>query len=130
VSGLHVLARIAWDHPLGVLRIQGLKLGFSLGMIQWFDGYRPHPELVTVTVLYVLTCICSRTMRALALWPVHLFVLAHLASMGLTMPWNYGYRLIIPPFVLTSVLSASAAWSIVGVWLSGVPLRQPTGSRV
>jgi len=129
-SGLHVLARIAWDHPLGVLRIQGLKLGFSLGMIQWFDGYRPHPELVTVTVLYVLTCVCSRAMRALALWPVHLFVLAHLASMGLTMPWNYGYRLIIPPFVLTSVLSASAAWSIVGVWLSGVPLRQPTGSRV
>jgi dolichyl-phosphate-mannose-protein mannosyltransferase len=129
-SGLRVLARIAWDHPLDVLAIQGKKLGFSLGMIQWFDGYRPHPELVAVTLLYIATCMGSKAMRARTLWPVHLFVLAHLASMGLTMPWNYGYRLIIPPFVLTSVLSASAACSIVAVWLSDMPLRRPTESKV
>jgi hypothetical protein len=112
-SGLGVLARIAWDHPVDLLRTQGRKLGFSLGMVHWYGGYRPHPELVAVTLLYVATLIASSTMRTRALWPVHLFVLAHLAGMGLTMPWNYGYRLIIPPFVYTTTLATAAAYSLV-----------------
>ena len=112
-SGLGVLARIAWDRPVDTLKTQGRKLGFSLGMVHWYGGYRPHPELVAVTLLYVATLIASPAMRTRALWPVHLFVLAHLAAMGLTMPWNYGYRLIIPPFVYTTTLATAAAYSLV-----------------
>jgi hypothetical protein len=128
-SGLGVLARIAWDHPMGMLKTQGRKLGFSLGMVHWFDGYRPHPELVAVTLLYVATLIGSSTMRARPLWPVHLFVLTHLASMGLTMPWNYGYRLIIPPFVYTATLGVAAACSLVTMRPSRVRLQRPSESR-
>src|SRR5439155_10478712 len=109
LSGLLVLARIAWDHPVQMLATQGRKLGFSLGMVHWYGGYRAHPELVAVTLLYCTTLWLSPAMRMRPLWPVHLFVLAHLACMGLTMPWNYGYRLIIPPFVYTSTLSSAGA---------------------
>jgi hypothetical protein len=41
--------------------------------------------------------------------PIHAFVLSHVASMALTSPWNYGYRLILPPFVYTTTLSVAAA---------------------
>jgi hypothetical protein len=92
-------------------------------MVHWFGGYRPHPELVGVTLLYVATVIASTTMRARVLWPVHLFVLAHVASMGLTMPWNYGYRLIIPPFVYTSTLSVAAASSLIAMGARGQARR-------
>lgn len=130
LSGLAVLGHLTWDHPLEMLLLQGRKLGFSLGMVQWFGGYRPHPELVAVTLLYAVMCILSRAMRARALWPVHLFVLAHLASMGFTMPWNYGYRLIIPPFIYTSSLSAAAAYSLLAMRAFRLDARQATESRV
>jgi hypothetical protein len=130
LSGLTVLARIAWDHPADMLKTQGRKLGFSLGMVQWYGGYRPHPELVAVTLLYISTIIASKAMRARMLWPVHLFVVAHVASMSLTMPWNYGYRLIIPPFAYTSALSAAAACSLVAMRLPAFHAQRTSRSRV
>jgi hypothetical protein len=130
LSGFIVLARIARGHPLDMLAMQGRKLGFSLGMVQWYGGYRPHPELVAVTLVYAATLVLSRTMRARMLWPVHLFVLAHLASMGLTMPSNYGYRMILPPFVYMSVLSAAAACSLVAIRLPAFHARHRSESRV
>jgi len=33
--------------------------------------------------------------------------------MALTSPWNYGYRLILPPFVFTSMLAVAAAMARV-----------------
>lgn len=113
VSGLVVLARVAWDHPIGFLSEQVTKFGFALGMIHWHEGYRPHPELIAITVLYLVMLIASPALRQPALWPVHVFVLAHVASMGLTSPWNYGYRLILPPFVFTTALSVAAAVALV-----------------
>jgi hypothetical protein len=112
-SALKVVAEMAWEHPLAMLGVFVKKLGFSLCMTQWITGYRPHPELVAVTALYLGMCIVSKRMRDRVLWPVHLFVVVHLASMMLTLPWNYGYRLIIPPFVYTSTLSVAALWSVV-----------------
>ena len=103
---------MTWDYPGGMLRRQGEKLGFSLGMVQWLQGFRPHPELVAVSGLYFAMLVLSKTMRSLPLWPVHLFVLSHLAAMGLTNPSNYGYRLILPPYIYTSTLSVAAAFSL------------------
>jgi hypothetical protein len=112
-SALRVIAEMSYEHPLAMSGVFAKKLAFSLGMTQLIEGYRPHPELVAVTMMYVVMCIASSRMLARALWPVHLFVLTHLASMLLTMPWNYGYRLIMPPFVYTSALSAAAFGSMV-----------------
>lgn len=129
-SGLKIVAQIAWDHPLAMLGVQARKLGFSLGMIHWAGGYRPHPELIAVTMLYVAMCIVFQPMRQRALWPIHLFVLAHLASMPLTLPWNYGYRMILPPFVYTSALSVAAACSFVATRWAGFGREEPAGSLV
>jgi len=66
----------------------------------------------------------SPRMRRRELWPVHLFVATHLLSMGLTMPWNYGYRLIMPPFAYTSTLAASAsAAMLLDRWRRGGSTR-------
>ena len=104
-----VLWRIFWDQPVAFVSLQIEKLGFTLGMVHWFDAYRPHPELIAITTLYLLMLVASPVMRSATLWPVHAFVLAHVVSMGLTIPWNYGYRLILPPFIYTSTLSVAAA---------------------
>jgi hypothetical protein len=105
------LWHVATDHPRAFAALQLRKLGFTLGMIHWFQPYRPHPELIAITALYALTLIFSAKMRNPDLWPVHAFVASHWASMALTSPWNYGYRLILPPFVYTTALSVAAAWS-------------------
>lgn len=109
IDSAGVLWRILLDHPGEVLSLQLQKLGFTLGMVHWFGDYRPHPELVAVTALYLVMIAVSPAMRGMALWPVHAFVLAHVASMGLTSPWNYGYRLILPPYVYTTTFAAAAA---------------------
>ena len=109
IGSAGVLWRILMDHPAEVLSLQWQKLGFTLGMVHWFGDYRPHPELAAVTALYLIMIVVSPTMRSMALWPVHAFVLAHVASMGLTSPWNYGYRLILPPYVYTTTFSVAAA---------------------
>jgi len=112
VGGATGLFRILMDYPLEIASMQVQKIGFTLGMVHWFEGYRPHPELLAITALYFLMLVLSPTMRSATLWPVHAFVLAHVASMGLTSPWNYGYRMILPPFVYTATFSVAAgtAW--------------------
>jgi hypothetical protein len=112
-SSFSVLLHLFLDHPVAMLRIQLDKLMFSLGMVQTHPGYRAHPELVAMTVVYAAALVGWKSMRAPAVWPIHLFVLAHLAGMGLTQPWVYGYRLILPPFVYMSALSAGAVASLV-----------------
>ena len=109
IGSAGVLWRILMEHPGEVLSLQWQKLGFTLGMVHWFGDYRPHPELAAVTALYLVMILVSPTMRSMVLWPVHAFVLAHVASMALTSPWNYGYRLILPPYVYTTTFSVAAA---------------------
>jgi dolichyl-phosphate-mannose-protein mannosyltransferase len=124
-SSFAVLLHLFRDHPLEMLRIQLDKLSFSLGLVQSHQGYRAHPELVAATIVYAAAFVGWKSMRAPAVWPIHLFVLAHLAGMGLTQPWVYGYRLILPPYVYMSALSAGALVSLV---LTRLPRRAEQGS--
>jgi dolichyl-phosphate-mannose-protein mannosyltransferase len=113
-SAFYVISQMAWEHPRAMLGVALTKIGFSLGMIHWAGGYRPHPELIAITALYLTMCLVSASMRSRPLWPVHLFVVVHVASMLLTMPWNYGYRMILPPFVFTTTVGVAAftSWAI------------------
>ena len=108
-STVAVLWRVLIEHPSEMIALQFKKLGFTFGMIHWFEGYRPHPELLAVSILYVAMLVMSKTMRRAELWPVHAFVFSHWGSMTLTSPWNYGYRMILPAYVYTSTLSVAAA---------------------
>jgi len=58
---------------------------------------------------YLLAVLLIPSARAAATWPIHAFVIAHLAGMALTMPSNYGYRLILPLYLFFPLFGARAA---------------------
>jgi hypothetical protein len=97
-SAITVLARIVVDHPADSLRGIGVKLGFSMGLLQLMGGHF-HPELFAASAGYFLALLLCPAARSMTTWPIHAFVLAHLAGMVLTMPSNYGYRLILPMYL-------------------------------
>jgi hypothetical protein len=103
-----VFARIAMDHPVETARAMAIKLGFSLGLLQLM-GARVHPELVAASLGYLLALALCPATRAPLTWPIHGFVLAHLAGMVLTMPSNYGYRLILPLYLFFPMFAACLA---------------------
>jgi Dolichyl-phosphate-mannose-protein mannosyltransferase len=105
-SAVHVLSRIAIEHPYELARGVLTKVGFSLGWLQLMGG-KPHPELLAASAGYLLALAAMPSARAFATWPVHAFVLAHLAGMVLRMPTLYGYRLILPLYLFFPVFASA-----------------------
>ena len=93
-----ILGDIVVHYPLDTLQSVVTKVGFSLGMVQWMGGHM-HPELILASAGYLLAILFSASARAISTWPIHAFVMAHLAGMVLSMPSNYGYRLILPMYL-------------------------------
>lgn len=107
-SAAGVLARIVIEHPIDTIRGTGVKLGFSMGFLQLMGGH-VHPELIAASVGYVLALLLCPAARAMQTWPIHAFVLAHVAGMVLTMPSNYGYRLILPMYLFFPMFAVHVA---------------------
>ena len=113
-SALKVLARIMIEHPRDFARNMYIKLGFSLGMVQWMgSSLRPHPELVITSLAYLLAFLLVPQARQLEALPLHFFVATHLATLMLTMPSNYGYRLLLPMYLFMPVFGAAAALRVL-----------------
>jgi hypothetical protein len=120
-----VLLRIFIDHPIASIQLYGGKLGFGLGMVHWLGPGRPHPELVLTSIGYFVAIVMFRPLRTVAAWPLHAFIVTHLATLMLSMPSNYGYRMILPVYVFTSL----AAGAVAATWLARVaPLQWLTDS--
>jgi hypothetical protein len=100
-----VLARMLVDQPRAFLGGVGHKVGFALGMVHWAEGVSLHPELLMTSVLYVVAIFVVPAARSLAAMPLHLFVITHLMALTLSLPWNYGYRMILPMYPLMSVFA-------------------------
>jgi hypothetical protein len=100
IAAAGTLLEIAAQYPIPLLEVLGRKIAFSLGAVHIFPGYRPHPELLVLTFGYLGAVAWLPRARRADTWPVHLFVAAHLAGMLLTLPSSYGYRLILPPYLL------------------------------
>jgi hypothetical protein len=110
LSATSILLRIVKDHPLESLSNFGIKAGFILGMVHWMGtDLKPHPELVLTSICYLLAFFIVPASRELAAAPLHFFVLTHLATLMLSMPSNYGYRLILPMYVFIPTFAAAAA---------------------
>ena len=107
-SALRLLARIAVEHPRDMARNVITKVGFSLGWLQWMGG-NPHPELLLASIGYLLAVLFVPAARSMTTWPIHAFVAAHLGGMVLTMPSNYGYRLLLPMYVFFPIFASAAA---------------------
>ncbi len=111
-SAAWILLRMSVEHPIVYLTGVFTKVMFSLGMTQWM-GQRIHPELVLPSAGYFLAFVFCPHARRLAAWPAHLFVITHLASLTLTMPGRYGYRLILPNYLFFAIFTAAFIVRIV-----------------
>lgn len=98
-----ILLRMFIEHPIASMRNYATKAGFSLGMVHWMGSGTMHPELIATSLLYFMSIVAIRGMRTMASLPLHCFVLTHVATLMLTMPSNYGYRMILPAFVFMSL---------------------------
>jgi hypothetical protein len=109
------LFQIFLDHPREFLSNLGTKLGFSLGMVHWMgSGIKPHPELLITTFAYLLALVVIPAARSVPALPVHLFVLTHLATLMLSMPSNYGYRLLLPMYLFMPAFAGVLAERALG----------------
>jgi hypothetical protein len=82
--------------------------------------------LIATSLLYFASIALIRGMRTAASLPLHFFVLTHVATLMLTMPSNYGYRMILPAFVFMS-LGAGAV--LFGPVIRSVAARWPAFDR-
>jgi hypothetical protein len=103
LSVVRVLLWILWEHPAETLRNWGIKAGFALGMVHWMGSGTPHPELLLTSLMYLTALLLLRTARSLPAFLIHGFVFTHLATLLLSMPSNYGYRLILPMYLVMVV---------------------------
>jgi hypothetical protein len=122
-----ILIRMFVDHPVASLQNYGTKLGFSLGMVHWMGSGTFHPELVATSLLYFAGFVLLRPMRSIAALPLHAFVFTHVATLMLTMPSNYGYRMILPAFVFMSLAAGALAIAPCHRFITG---RWPRLGRV
>ncbi len=125
-SAVVILLRILWDHPMVTLSNWGTKAGFGLGMVHWMGTGTLHPELAMTGMLYLLALILLRDARRPAAWVVHGFVFTHLATLLLSIPSNYGYRLILAMYLFMVIFTAGLAMAAHRRWIAR---KVPVGSR-
>ncbi len=116
VSALKTLLWILWDHPVATLRQWGVKIGFSLGMVHWM-GMAPHPEFVITSLLYLAAIVFVRRGRTTSALIVHAFIATHLATLLLTAPSNYGYRMLLAMFLFMPVFAGALLAGPLEAWL-------------
>lgn len=105
-----ILIRMFVDHPVISSLNYGRKLGFSLGMVHWLGGSGTiHPELLLTSLGYFAAVAVLKSLRSTVAWPIHAFIVTHIATLMLTMPSNYGYRMILPSFVFMALAAGALA---------------------
>ncbi|HKB11978.1 MAG TPA: hypothetical protein VKD69_15055, partial [Vicinamibacterales bacterium] len=125
-SAATILSRIMVDHPMEFFRTVATKIGFSLGALQLM-GQRFHPELFAPAIAYLVAVAICPAARAVRTWPIHGFVLAHLAGMALSMPSNYGYRMILPMHLFFAMFAVALAERFA---VAAAGAARPSESRV
>lgn len=124
-SAASVLIRIFIDHPLDLLSGVTTKIGFSFGMLPWMGG-NFHPELLLASGLYFGAIVFSRAARAPMTWPIHAFIAVHLVGMVLTMPSNYGYRLILPMYLFLPMFGPRLVMDVMASFGGSASAAQPS----
>jgi hypothetical protein len=113
-SAARALLLILWDYPAETLSNWGTKAAFGLGMVHWMGAARsPHPELVLTSAAYLLALVLVRSARTVPAFLVHGFILTHLVTLLLTMPSNYGYRMVLSMYVLMVIFAGALAAQIL-----------------
>jgi hypothetical protein len=116
LSSITILLRILWEYPGETLTGWGRKIGFSFGMTHWAEGISPHPELAVTSILYLAAIIALRQSRTVAALMIHAFIWTHLATLLLSLPWNYGYRMLLPMYLLMPIFVGALMASLAERW--------------
>jgi len=106
-SAARILVRMFIAYPAESLRNYGVKAGFSLGMVHWMGSGTVHPELIVTSALFFIGLAWLPGMRSAAALPMLAFLFTHLATMILTMPSNYGYRMLLPMVLFTALIAGA-----------------------
>ena len=81
---------------------------YSVGISGAVEGNPPlAPDVLAVTLLYVIAVIWLPAARTLRTWPLHLFIVIHLGIMMTFLPYVYGYRQVLPMQVLMLVFDGA-----------------------
>jgi hypothetical protein len=98
------VVEFARQDPVGYLWTL-VPLGlYSVGVSGAVDGMPAlAPDVLAITALYVLAVLLLPPTRSLRTWPLHLFIVIHLAIMMTFLPYVYGYRQVLPMQLLMLV---------------------------
>ena len=119
LSAAIILLRILWDFPAETLSNWGTKAGFGFGMVHWMGAAnRPHPELPLTSIAYLAALFLLREARSSGALLVHGFVFTHLATLLLTMPANYGYRMVLSMYLFMVIFAAALLIKPFRGWLA------------
>jgi Dolichyl-phosphate-mannose-protein mannosyltransferase len=118
LSAVIILLRILKDFPAETLNNWGTKAGFGFGMVHWMGAAnRPHPELIITSALYLAALLLLRESRTAGALLVHGFIFTHLATLLLTMPANYGYRMVLSMYLFMVIFAGALLAKPAGRWL-------------
>jgi hypothetical protein len=118
LSAAKVLLMILWDEPAQTLKGWATKAVFGLGMVHWMGAAnRPHPELLLTSVLYLAALLLVREARTAEAWIIHGFIATHLATLLLTSPANYGYRMVLTMYLLMAVFAGAVIAKLAARWV-------------
>jgi hypothetical protein len=106
-NAAQILVRMFIDHPVASMKNYATKAGFSLGMVHLMGTGTIHPELMLTSLGYFAAVIVFKPLRTIIAWPMHAFIITHVAILMATMPSNYGYRMILPPFVFMAMAAGA-----------------------
>ena len=87
------------------------------------DGRCSAPGVVITSFLYLAAILLVRSARTIEALIVHAFVATHLATLLLTAPSNYGYRMLLAMFMLMAIFAAALLARPMEAWLRR---RQPS----
>jgi hypothetical protein len=109
------VVEFARQDPLGYVGTL-VPLGlYSVGVSGAVEGNPAiAPDVLLITVLYVVAVIALPGARALRALPLHLFVVIHLAIMMTFLPYVYGYRQVLPMQVLMLVFDGALLARVTG----------------
>lgn len=102
------VVEFARQDPVGYLWTLAPLGLYSIGVSGAVEGFPPlAPDVLAITALYVLAVVLLPAARTLRTWPLHLFVLLHLAIMMTFLPYVYGYRQVLPMQLLMLVFDGA-----------------------
>jgi hypothetical protein len=118
LSAVKILLWILWDHPKATIVNWGTKTLFGFGMVHWLGAAnRPHPELILTSALYLASILFLKQARSTGAWLAHGFVFTHLATLLLTQPANYGYRMVLSMYLLMVIFAAALVVNTIAPWV-------------